>query len=67
MMDVWSLPPEKMVCLTSDNGSNMIKAAELAGWVRLSCWGHNLHNAVNTALAAEPTVGKAIGACRLVS
>ena len=40
----------------------MIKAAELADWMCLSCWSHNLHNAVNTALAAEPTVGKAVGA-----
>ena len=39
---------EQLVCMTS--GYNVIKAAVELGWVRLSCFGHNLHNAVNNPI-----------------
>lgn len=67
VIEQWSLSPKGLVCMTSDNGSNMIRAAHLGGWQRLSCWGHNLHNAVNNGLSSDPRIAKAVGACRTVS
>lgn len=62
-IEQWSLSAEGMMCITSDSGSNMIRAANLGGWQRLSCWGHNLHKAVNHGRGT----GKVVGACKLVS
>lgn len=42
----WNLPEEKLVCITTDNASNMVKAAELNEWTRLQCFGHRLHLAI---------------------
>jgi hypothetical protein len=67
MIGTWSLPSEGLVCLATVNGSNMIRAAEIGGWQRLPCFGHNLHNAVNNALSSDARIGKAVGGCRLVS
>jgi hypothetical protein len=67
MMADWGLQEDKMVCITTDNGSNMVKAAELAGWKRLPCFGHNLHNSVRFGLECDEKVNRAIVACRNVS
>jgi hypothetical protein len=66
MLDDWNLQESKMVALTSDSGSNMIKAAELGQWPRISCFGHNLHNAVNSGLNSDERIGKALKVCRNV-
>ena len=42
----WSLNEEKLICITSDNASNIKLAAELNGWIRLQCFGHRLHLAI---------------------
>ncbi len=42
----WNLREEQQVCITTDNGSNIVKAAELNKWTRLQCFGHHLHLAV---------------------
>lgn len=34
-LNSWSLEEEKMVCITTDNGSNIVKAASLNNWTRL--------------------------------
>jgi hypothetical protein len=46
MLDEWSLKIDQMVCITTDSGSNMIKAAEEKDWARLPCFGHRLHSAI---------------------
>ncbi|KAA8593187.1 hypothetical protein FQN60_009303 [Etheostoma spectabile] len=34
----WGLNEEKLICITSDNASNIKLAAELNGWIRLQCF-----------------------------
>ena len=45
-MASWSLQEERLVCITTDNGSNVVKAASLNKWTRLQCFGHRLHLAI---------------------
>ena len=45
-MTAWDLKEENLVCITTDNASNMKLAAELNGWMRLQCFGHRLHLAI---------------------
>lgn len=42
----WSLAEEKMVCITTDSGANIVKATSLNKWTRLQCFGHRLHSAI---------------------
>ena len=49
----WDLDVSNQVCLTTVSGTNMIKAAEDLGWVRLSCFSHNLHLADTKAESAD--------------
>ena len=42
----WNLREEQLACITTDNGSNVVKATELNHWVRLQCFGHRLHLAI---------------------
>ena len=46
----WNLSPAKQVCLTADNGSNIVCAARKLKWLRLSCFGHNLYLAIGKAM-----------------
>jgi len=41
-MEAWSLDAVNQICLTTDNSSNIISAARILDWLRLSCFGHNL-------------------------
>ena len=44
------LEPSKQVCMTTDNGANLIRACKDLGWMRLPCFGHNLHLAIQNAI-----------------
>ena len=58
----WSLD---QVCLTTDNGSNIVYAtSSRLGWNHLSCFGHNLHLAVMNSMKDEVRVARAFGVCR---
>ncbi|KAJ4948757.1 hypothetical protein JOQ06_020280 [Pogonophryne albipinna] len=46
----WGLKEEDQTCITTDNGSNVVKAVELNHWTRLQCFGHRLHLAIDNAL-----------------
>lgn len=35
-----------LVAVTTDKGSNIVKAVELHGWLKMQCFGHCLHLAV---------------------
>lgn len=37
----------KMVCITTDNGANLVATTGKLGWPWLYCFGHNLHLAVS--------------------
>ena len=42
----WGLEEDRMVCITTDSGANIVKAAALNDWRRLQCFGHRLHLAI---------------------
>ena len=52
--------------MTTDNGSNIIKAARNLSCLRLSCFGHNLHLAVTKALTNDNRCSRALGISRKV-
>ncbi len=45
-LTAWGLDERCLVCITTDNAANMIKAAALNNWTRLQCFGHRLHLAI---------------------
>ncbi len=57
---------EKQVCLTTDSGSNIVKAARHLQWPRLSCFGHNLQLAITRSLDHDPRVSRALGLARKI-
>ena len=52
--------------ITTDNGANMISAANILEWQRLSCFGHNLNLAVTNSLKNDNRVTKALGIARSI-
>ena len=42
----WNLAKDRLICMTTDSGSNMIKALKDNAWPNLQCFGHRLHNAI---------------------
>ena len=64
-LEAWKLEPEQLSCLTTDNGSNFLKAARLLEWPHISCFGHNLHLAVTTA-TDDSRVSRAYGICHKI-
>lgn len=45
-LESWHLSEDRLVCMTTDSGTNMIKALTLNQWPNLQCFGHKLHNAI---------------------
>ena len=60
-LDSGDLKADQQVCLSTDNGSNIVNAAERLGWTRLSCFGHNLHLAITKSLKNDRRCVRAIG------
>lgn len=46
----WNLSETRQVCITTDNGNNIIKTVSLNEWTRLQCFGHRLHLAIGEYL-----------------
>lgn len=42
----WTLDEKRLFAVTTDNGSNVVKAVELGKWQRMQCFGHHLHLAI---------------------
>lgn len=42
----WNLPEDRLTCMTTDSGSNMLKALRDNGWPSLQCFGHRLNCAI---------------------
>ena len=59
----WNLEPDKLVGITTDIGFNVKLACELLGWIRLSCFGHNLNVAVGKGLN-DTRIQRALRVCR---
>ncbi|XP_077359939.1 E3 SUMO-protein ligase ZBED1-like [Festucalex cinctus] len=60
----WDLKENQLVCVTTDNATNMIKALELNGWTRLQCFGHRLHLAIENAMRGDNRINRAVGVCK---
>ena len=60
----WELDSVKQVCVTSDNGRNIVCAVRSLSWNHLSCFGHNLHLAVQNSLKDDHRISRAFGVCR---
>ena len=68
IQQTWKLSEEEQMSITTDNGANMISAANILEWQRLSCFGHNLNLAVTNSLKNDNRVTRALGiACSIVS
>ncbi|XP_073719120.1 E3 SUMO-protein ligase ZBED1-like [Misgurnus anguillicaudatus] len=61
----WGLDEDRQVCITTDSGTNVIKAAELNKWTRLQCFGHRLNSAIEK-VNKDRRVERAIGVCKKV-
>lgn len=42
MLSAWDLAEENLVAITTNNGTNIAKAAELNGWTWVQCFGHSI-------------------------
>ncbi|CAM4285616.1 unnamed protein product [Leuciscus chuanchicus] len=61
----WSLDERKLVCITTDNGADIVAAVRKLGWTWLNCFGHILHLAVTNAMKSEKDrTARAMGVCR---
>ena len=45
-LNSWNLAEDRLICMTTDSGSNMIRALKDNAWPNLQCFGHRLHNAI---------------------
>ena len=65
-LSLWELDSTNQVCLTTDNGSNIVSAAGIVDWPRLSCFGHNLHLSITKAIKDDARCSRALGVCRKI-
>lgn len=45
-LESWHLSEDRLICMTSDSGTTMIKALRLNEWPNLQCFGHKLYNTI---------------------
>ena len=65
-MDSWGLKKVDQVCITTDNGSNVISATNQLNWQRVSCFGHNLNLAVTKSLKNDHCIDRALSLARKI-
>ncbi|XP_016340495.1 zinc finger BED domain-containing protein 1-like [Sinocyclocheilus anshuiensis] len=61
----WGLSEDRQVCITTDNGANIVKAVSLKNWTRLQCFGHRLHLAIEGSMR-DQRIQRAMGVCKKV-
>lgn len=66
VLEAWNLKKEQQVCITTDNGSNIVCATGKLQWQRLSCFGHNLNLAVTKAMRNDHRISRALGLARSI-
>ena len=68
ILSEYSVPPEKIVGLVTDNGSNMVVAGSSLGikygWNHIRCSAHTLQLCIKDALGSSAAIMNAIGAAR---
>uniref|UniRef100_A0A1A8S693 Uncharacterized protein n=1 Tax=Nothobranchius rachovii TaxID=451742 RepID=A0A1A8S693_9TELE len=55
----WGLSEERLVCMTTDSGTNIIKALKDNNWPSLQCFGHRLHNAIENGVK-DPRIDRGL-------
>ena len=61
----WNLDSKNQVCLTTDNGSNILRAVKtILGWTHLPCFGHNLHLAIGHSWKDDTRIDRAVSVCK---
>ena len=65
VLDAWQLNSSRLVAITTDSGSNIVSACKKLDWVRLSCFGHNLHLAIKKA-TNDSRCTRAIAVCKKI-
>ncbi|XP_060780514.1 E3 SUMO-protein ligase ZBED1-like [Neoarius graeffei] len=68
-LESWGLDEELQVCITTDNGANVVKAVKLNDWIRLQCFGHRLHLAIVLSTEASvkiPEIERAVRVCKKI-
>ena len=65
-LSLWDLDAANQICLTTDNGSNIVNAAGTLDWSTLSCFGYTLHLSVTKAIQDDCHCTWALGVCRKV-
>ena len=63
---MWDLDAANQICVTMDNGSNIVTAARILDWLRHPCFGHNLHLAVTKAVQHDSRCSRVLGVSRKV-
>ncbi|XP_042359805.1 E3 SUMO-protein ligase ZBED1-like [Plectropomus leopardus] len=59
----WNLAEDRLTCVTTDSGTNMIKALRDNEWPSLQCFGHRLNCAIENGVK-DPRVVCAVGVCK---
>ena len=60
VLESWGLPENRLVCATSDNGSNIVAAMRKLNWTWLPCFGHNLYLAITNSMKGDSQITRAI-------
>ena len=63
ILEEWKLSQDNLSAVTTDNGSNIVSALEIAQWKRMPCFSHTLQLAVDVVLKL-PEVSRALARCR---
>ena len=66
VFDNRSLDATELVATTTDNGSNFVAAFNSLEWPHISCFGHNLHLAINKAVNVDRLYRAVKRRCSLV-
>ena len=59
-LESWCLPENRLACVTTDNGTNIVAAMRILKWDRLSCFGHNLHLAITNSMKNDTRITRAV-------
>ena len=69
-MTNWNLSPDQLIVTTTDNGASIVVGFRDRGWMRLSCFSHNLDLAIQKGLNMQqhhPQIEKVLSRCTFSS
>ena len=65
-LSLWDLDATNQICLTTDNGNNIVSVAGILDQSRLSHFGHNLHLSVTKAIQDDSHCSRVLGVHRKI-